>query len=298
MSEFSLQEIVRVGNTLGECILWDERTGCIWWTDIHGSRLYRYTLAGAKLREFTVPGRLCSFGFVEDDARLVCAFAQGIGLHLPGTTEVEWLFQPERGCRGTRFNDGRVDRQGRFWAGTMVESAPATDADGKPLAGSLYWVSRDGSGRAFGNIGIPNSICWSRAGDRMYFADSTQGCINAYEFDAAAGTVGAGRVFAESAAGCSPDGAIVDADDCVWNAQWGGGKVLRYAPDGSVLTALELPVSQPACQCFGGPQLDLLIVSTARENLDAARLRAEPEAGNVFIYRTPYRGLPESRYRL
>lgn len=298
MSEFSLLDIVRVGNTLGECILWDERAQCIWWTDIHGSCLYRYRLARAELRVFPVPGRLCSFGFVEGDARFICAFAEGIALHRPGTSEVEWLFQPERGCRGTRFNDGRVDRQGRFWAGTMVESEPATDAAGQPLRGSLYWVSCDGSGRALGNIGIANSICWSGAGNRMYFADSTQGYIGAYEFDAAAGTLGAGHVFASAAAGTSPDGSIVDAEDCLWNAQWGGGKVLRYAPDGTLLTTLELPVAQPTCQCFGGAELDLLIVSTARENLDAAQLRAQPEAGNVFIFRTPYRGLPESRYRL
>lgn len=298
MSEFKLLDIVRVHNTLGECILWDERAGCIWWTDIHGSKLYCYTLASAELREFAVPQRLCSFGFVEGDSRFICAFAEGIALHRPGTNDLEWLFQPERGCNGTRFNDGRVDRQGRFWAGTMVETAPATDAAGKPLSGSLYWVSRDGSGSAFGNIGIPNSICWNRAGNRMYFADSTQGYIGAYEFDAAAGALGASRVFARTADGCSPDGSIVDAEDCVWNAQWGGGKVLRYAPDGTVLATLELPVSQPTCQCFGGAELDLLIVSTARENLDAAQLRVEPEAGNVFIFRTPYKGLPESRYRL
>ena len=298
MTEFSLLEIVRVNNILGECILWDEREQGIWWTDIHGSRLYRYTLASGALREFTVPGRLCSFGFVEGDERLICAFAEGIALHQPGTQKLEWLFEPERGSKGTRFNDGRVDRQGRFWTGTMVESEPALDAAGKPLRGSLYWISRAGHGKAFGDIGIPNSLCWNRAGTRMYFADSPRGNIVAHDFDAASGAVGEGRVFASAPKGCAPDGSIVDAEDCLWNAQWGGGKVLRYAPDGKLLTTLELPVSQPTCQCFGGPGLDLLIVSSARENLDAAQLRAQPEAGNVFIYRTPYVGLPESRYRL
>lgn len=298
MSEFRLLEVIEVNNTLGECILWDERAQQLWWTDIHRSRLYRYGLAHQRMEEFILPGRLCSFGLVEGDSRLICAFAEGFALYRPATGALEWLYQPEAGCTGTRFNDGRVDRQGRFWAGSMVESEPAFDASGRPLRGSLYWISPEGHGRLFGNITTSNSLCWSKDGGRMYFADSKTASIRAYDFDAASATAGNGSVFARTPAGSSPDGSTVDAEDCLWNAQWGGGRVVRYGPDGEILAALELPVSQPACPCFGGPELDLLIVSSARENLDARQLEREPQAGNVFIYATPYRGLPESRYRL
>jgi L-arabinonolactonase len=131
VSGFSLVRTIPVQNTLGECILWDEETQSVWWTDIHESRLYRYRYASASLESFSCPERLCSFGFIASDSRLVCAFASGFALFDPVSGDVQWLYRPEREYRGTRFNDGRVDRRGRFWAGTMVEG-DGRDAQGRP----------------------------------------------------------------------------------------------------------------------------------------------------------------------
>ena len=298
MSEIELIDIVDTGNTLGECILWDERTQSAWWTDIHESRLYRYTLAEKTLQEYALPGRLCSFGFIANDERLVCAFAEGFALYNPESGARHWLYQPEAGFTGTRFNDGRVDRQGRFWSGPMVENEPALDAAGEPVMGSLYWVSPQGHGKTLGNIHIANSLCWSRDGGIVYFADSPTGQIRAWDFDVATAAFSKERVLARTPAGSSPDGSIIDAENCLWNAHWGGSMVVRYSPQGEVMAEIDLPVSQPTCPCFGGPDLDLLFVTSARENLDEAALSQQPEAGNVFIYRTPYKGLPESRYTL
>lgn len=297
MSEFELLDTIRVNNILGECILWDEQTQSAWWTDIHNARLYRYVLADKHLQEFELPGRLCSFGFIEHDPRLVCAFAEGFALYDPASGEREWLFQPESGYRGTRFNDGRVDRQGRFWSGTMVENEPAVDATGSPVKGSLYWLSPQGWGKTLEGIRTANSLCWSRDGHTAYFTDSKTREIRAYDFDAASATLSNGNVFARTPDGSSPDGSIIDAQGCLWNAHWGGSRVVRYSPAGKILAELILPVSQPTCPCFGGPDLNLLFVSTARENLTETSLKQQPDAGNVFVYHTPYQGLLENRYR-
>lgn len=298
MSEFALIATIDVGNTLGECILWDEQTQSVWWTDIHESRLYRYTPIDKQLQDYALPGRLCSFGFIENDSRLICAFAEGFALYDPETGKRQWLYQPEADYTGTRFNDGRVDRQGRFWSGTMVEIEPAVDVAGQPVQGSLYWISPQGQGKTLEHICTANSLCWSRDSRILYFADSGTKKILAYAFDPATAGVGHGVVIAETAQDSSPDGSIIDAEGCLWNAHWGGGKVVRYSPQGVEMATLVLPVTQPTCQCLGGPDLNWLFVTTARENLDAAALAQQPEAGNVFIYRTPYKGLPESRFRL
>lgn len=296
MSGFTRVKTIPVQNTLGECILWDDTTQCVWWTDIHESRLYRYHTATARLMTFDCPERLCSFGFVENDSRLVCAFASGFALFDPVTADLRWLYRPERDYRGTRFNDGRVDRQGRFWSGTMVEG-DARDAGGREVQGSLYRISGGEQRRIFGGIAISNSLCFSPDGRVLYFADSPERRILAYTLDPASGEPGDVRVFATVAGEGAPDGSAVDAEGCLWNAQWGGSKIVRYTSAGRVDRVLELPVSQPTCVCFGGENLDLLFVSSAREKLSAEQLEAEPEAGDVLVYETGCRGLPESRFR-
>jgi L-arabinonolactonase len=298
MSAFTLLETIPVHNTLGECILWDERAQCVWWTDIQNAVLYRYAQASSALQQYALPERLCSFGFIEgEDARLVCAFESGFALYDPTSAELSWLYRPEEGFEGTRFNDGRVDRQGRFWSGTMVEGE-ARDAAGRPTRAGLYWISATGHRKVLGDIEISNSLCFSRDGTVVYFADSPTRRIMAYDLDPPAGELGTGRTFAEVSGDGAPDGSIIDVEDCLWNARWGGSKIVRHTPGGDLDCELDLPVSQPTCVCFGGRDLNRLFVSTAREGLSAERLDAEPEAGNVLVYKTHFRGLPEDRFCL
>jgi hypothetical protein len=103
---------IPVRNGLGECILWDDRSQQVWWTDIHACRLFRYEPETTELRQFELPERLGSFGFIERDARLICAFESGFALFDPLDRSINWLARPELGFSGTRFNDGRVDRLG------------------------------------------------------------------------------------------------------------------------------------------------------------------------------------------
>jgi sugar lactone lactonase YvrE len=296
MSPFKLVTTIPAQNVLGECILWDDLSGSVWWTDIHSAVLHRYVLDTDLLETFALPERLCSFGFVAGDRRLICAFASGIALYEPASGDLQWLFRPERGFEGTRFNDGRVDRHGRFWSSTMVEG-DALDREGMPTKGSLYRVAGDQGRKFLGDIEIGNSLCFRPDGKLLYFADSPTRRIQRFPLDPATGEPGEPQVFAIIEGSGVPDGSIIDAEGYLWNAQWGGAKIVRYTPAGKVDTTLELPVTQPTCLCFGGPDLDLLFVSTARENLDPAALSRQPLAGDVLVYRTDYKGLPEDRYR-
>lgn len=244
------------------------------------------------MRILETPERLGSFGFVADSERLIAAFAGGIALYDPYQRSVVWLARPDSVVPGVRFNDGRVDRRGRFWSGTMVEGEQAS-ADG-----CLYSVDSTGEARChLRDLRISNGLCHSPDGRQLYFADSPTRTISVHELIEPEGILGIPRIFARTPEGAFPDGAAVDVDGCVWSAHWGAGCVVRYTPDGRIDRTLRLPTRQPSCVCFAGPDLDILCVTTAREGLDCSTLQAEPNAGDVFLYRTGVQGLPESEYR-
>ena len=126
----------------------------------------------------------------------------------------------------------------------------------------------------------------------MYFADSSAKTIWAFDVDGATGAIQNRRIFVELSDEAGPDGAVTDEKGYLWNAQWGGSRVVRYSPEGGVDFTLELPVSQPSCTAFGGPDGDLLFVTTARENLTQEQISTEPKAGNLFIYQTNVKAAP------
>jgi sugar lactone lactonase YvrE len=285
-------DIIRAENLLGEGIVWDSRRHVLWWTDIHSKMLLRYDWAQGALQALTTPDRVGSFGFIAGSEQLITAFAGGIARYDPHLKSVTWLARPDEVASGVRFNDGRVDHQGRFWTGTMVEGA------GEPAAGCLY--SFDGSQGLrchVRNVKISNGLCVSPDGARLYFADSPTRAIWVYDLNQSEGTLQTPRIFARTPPGAFPDGASVDVDGCVWSAHWGAGRIVRYTPAGQVDRTLTVPTCQPSCVCFGGPDLDILCVTSAREDLDAKTLHAEPNAGDVFLYRPGIQGLPESEYR-
>lgn len=285
-------DILSVGNRVGEGILWDSRRHMLWWTDIQGCRLYCYDWTQRTTRILETPERVASFGLVAGTEGLIAAFASGIALYDPHLRSVAWLAHPEALAPGVRFNDGRVDRRGRFWSGTMVEG------EQRAASGCLYSVDGTGEVRCHvRGIRISNGLCHSPDGTRMYFADSPTRTISVYELNEPEGTLGTSKTFAQTPEGAFPDGAAVDADGCVWSAHWGAGCVVRYTPEGRMDRILQVPTRQPSWVCFGGPDLDVLCVTSAREGLDGATLHAEPNAGDVFLYRTGVHGLPESEYR-
>ncbi|MGD8177269.1 SMP-30/gluconolactonase/LRE family protein [Marinimicrobium sp. ARAG 43.8] len=291
-----------VHNTLGENVLWHPHRAELWWTDIHSRRLYRYALgsgaepASGTLTHWQTPERLAAFGFVPGDGAqtLIAAFDRGFALYTPDTAECHWLAQPEAHLPNHRFNDGKVDRQGRFWAGTMVER-------GDPLVGegaALYcWSGASGAQRHLQGLGVSNGLSWSPDSRTAYLSDSARGVYYAYDFDAPSGRFSNRRVLALAPEGVGHDGACVDTQGNLWSAHFGGGRVVCYAPDGEERLVLDVPVSQPTCVALGGPDLSWLCITTARENLSESQLAKEPEAGNVLIYQTGAKGLPVDFFR-
>jgi len=153
------------------------------------------------------------------------------------------------------------------------------------VGGKLYCVDLNAKCTAkLSNVFISNGLCWSLDGNTLYHADSPKRTINAYDFDSKTAALSNKRVFATTTGHCFPDGSIVDAHDHVWNAQWGSSQVIRYTPSGDVDLVLKMPVSQPSSIALGGPNMDWLIVTTARHSLAPERLSIEPQAGNIFVY--------------
>ena len=173
------------------------------------------------------------------------------------------LAQPEAGRTDVRMNDGACDPQGRFWAGTMAY-------DESPGAGTLYRLELDGScTTVLTGLTIANGIGWSPDGSTMYLNDSGTGCLEVFRFEMSTGAITNRRTLVRSdQPGVVPDGLTVDEEGGIWVALWGGGAVNRYAPDGSLLASLELPVERPTSCAFGGPDRATLFITTAREGLD------------------------------
>lgn len=278
--------ILDVKNTLGEGVLWDARLGSAVWTDIQGSRFWQWR-PGSEPESHPLPQRLGSIALTETTGTYLGGFEDGFARFTPTTGAFEMLAPVTANHSHLRLNDGRVDRTGTFWAGSMAE------AKGDPH-GSLWRYEGDGGATPFlGDIKIPNSLCWSRDGTQMYFADSLRKTIWRYAFDPAQGPIGEPEVFATTTGDRFPDGSCIDSENHLWNAQWGSGEVVRYRPDGSIDRRITLPVSQPSCVAFGGPNLDLLLITTARDGLSNEALSAQPLAGALFVFEPGVTGLPE-----
>jgi sugar lactone lactonase YvrE len=197
---------------------------------------------------------------------------------------------PERNPR-TRLNDGRCDRAGRFWAGSMAEDLTSPD-------GALFRLDPERRcRRLFGGIVVSNGLAWSPDDRVMYHADSSARAIWAWDFDLEAGTVRNRRLFAEIGRGDGiPDGAAVDEEGCYWSARFRGWRLVRYALDGREIGSVRLPVQNPTMCAFGGERLDVLYVTSAALGIGEAALRQHPQAGGIFALDVGVRGLPEPRF--
>ncbi len=283
MTQYKLINTLEVKNVLGEGVQWHQGQQAVWWTDIQNSLLYCYYVKSNKIKQYPMPERVGCFAFIDNRDELIIAFASGIALYHLTTGLVKWLTRPEQYLLGNRFNDGRVDRQGNFWAGTMVEQKSQTGA-----VAALYRLTCSGGNidgqKILTDLTISNGLCWSPSGDVLYHADSPKRTIHRFDVNQLTGELTNKRFFVKTDEGCFPDGSTVDAQGYLWNAQWGGSQVVRYTPTGEVDLVIKMPVSQPTCIAFGGPELNWLIVTTAKEGLAKEQLVVEPEAGDLFIY--------------
>ncbi len=298
MSEVNVGSLIislAVGNQLGEGIQWNANLQEIWWTDITGQALYCYKPLTQQTSKINMPERVGCFAFIENDERLLIAFASGIAFYQLKTKEINWLFKLNENDNGTRFNDGRVDRFGHFWAGTMVEN----EGDGSKRA-SLYRLNaRQQCEKVLEKIQVSNGLCFSLDGKTLYHADSPESQIMSYQWHEKSQKISHAKHIATTAPGSFPDGSCIDNAGYLWNAQWGGQRVVRYAPNGSVDLIHEVPVTQPSCVAIGGPNMDWLIITSAKQGVDTAALAQDEQAGDVFIYQLHgVKGVIENQYKL
>lgn len=278
-------------NQLGEGPLWVAEEGALYWVDIDQRQILRFYPATDTLETFDLETRVTALA-MRASGGFVTATDQGLAFWDTHIRQLSFFADPEAGKPSTRFNDGAVDRQGRFWAGSMNE------VDFVTPDGALYRLDPDGSLHTM-EVGIPvsNGIGWSPDNKTMYFTDSMRQVILAYDFDPATGNISHRRPFVQvTEEGVVPDGLTVDSEGYVWSAQWGGWKVVRYDPDGQVDRLVELPAQQISCPAFGGENLDELYITSAWSGLSEAERKKQPLAGALFRVRVGVKGIPEPRF--
>jgi L-arabinonolactonase len=281
---------------LGEGPLWDTVEQALYWVDITGRLIHRFDPATGRDRTWATPEDVGSLALRERGG-MVVALRSGFHFFDPETGHFQPIVDPEADRwgadgPGSRFNDGKPDRQGRFWAGSVPDGFA-------PPVGALYRLDRDLSCRRMvEGIACANALCWSPDGRIMYFGDSMANVIWAWDFDPAEGEIRNRRVFVQPSKGEGEiDGATVDAEGCVWVAQWGGWRVVRYDPRGRIDRVVMMPVRKPSCPAFGGARLDVIYVTTAAIRISPDEPPADPLDGALFAFEPGVKGVAESRFR-
>ncbi len=295
----SWQTVTTTPSTLGESPFWHSQEQMLYWADIAGCKLHRLNAFTSEVETWTMPSEpgcfapAASAGFIialRD--RIVRASAWG--------GELQTLAMIDHDAATTRSNDGKCDAMGRFWVGTMFEPRSA------PSAQLLCW---DGAALQFkqGNAIVANALAFSPDGNTVYWADTPQHTIWAWDFDQAKSAMTNQRIFKQFAPkpeswasglpnnggyGGRPDGAAVDAQGNLWVAMFEGKRVVQLSPQGEELQSIEAPVTTCTMPAFGGDDLQTLYLTSARHNRSEEELKREPLMGCVFSTRVNVAGLP------
>ena len=278
---------------LGECPLWDDRLRRLYWIDSCQRRIWRSDAGGGDLRSWQVPDTIGSIGLCGDH-RLIAGLSGGfafIELDDP-EPDIQWIGNPEPDSPGTRLNDGKVDRQGRFWCGSMNRGFSTPNASLYRLDPDLRWRPMDGG------FTVSNGIAFSPDGTALYFSDSRVDRSYRYDLDPETGEISNRRPFVDTEAYPGRiDGATVDEDGNYWGALFEGGAVACFSLDGELKRSIRLPVACPTMCAFGGADLDILFVTSATFAMSEAQIAAEPQAGALFaVEGLGVRGVAEPRF--
>lgn len=277
---------------LGECPVWCGQEQALYWVDIYAGRLNRFDPATGQNRVWTLPEPIGSFALATDGAVLL-ALKSGLWRYDLGTQERVALARPEPHLPNNRLNDGRCDRQGRFWVGSMQDPV-----DPAAPQGALYRFDADHRCVPLvDGLFVANGLAFSPDGRVLYHSDSFKAVrrIWAWDLDIDDGVISNRRVFVDTEGMPGrPDGGAVDADGCYWMAGNDGGEIVRFTPEGKIDRRIALPVAKPSMLAFGGPRLDVIYVTSIRPS---SGLEDQPLAGSLFAVEAGVTGLSEPRYR-
>jgi len=270
---------------LGEGPLWVAGENALYWVDIIKQNLHRLSLTDGARQTWSFDVAVTSMS-PRVQGGFICTMRDGFAFLDLTTGEFEPVVMPEADLPGNRFNDGKVDGNGRYWAGTM-------DDNGKLESGSLYRLEKDLSVRKMDeNYIIANGPTFSADGKIVYHNDSAK--RNVYAFDLSAdGSLNNKRVFVQlNEEEGHPDGMTVDSENCLWLSHFGGSRVTRYSAAGEVLQVIPMPVPNVTSCTFAGENLDTLFITTARLHMDEEELGKHPLAGSLFSCKLGVKGLP------
>ncbi len=288
-----IEVLLDVKTTLGEGPIWDIDQQRLYWIDSFDGRVFRATADGRELRAWDVPQKIGSMALRKNGEGAIVSLEGGFYALDFNTGDIELIHDPEPKLPKNRINDGKVDRRGRFFAGSM-------DTMEDDASGALYRVDPDFSiHKVESGIICSNGPCFSPDDKTFYFQDTWTGEIWAYDYDIETGTLSNRRTFTkvDTSGGGGADGSTVDAEGYLWNVLVYVGKIVRYAPDGTVDRVIEMPVKKVTSVSFGGPNLDILYV-TSMAKPPLPRFPGDGVLrGSLFaIYDLGIKGVPEPRF--
>ena len=278
-----------VSNTraiLGEGPVWHD--GKLLWVDIEGCKAFSHDPATGIDHAIELPERIGCIWPSSTKGKLLCGLQSGLAFLDPATGELDPVADPESDLPRTRFNDGKCDPRGRFWAGTM-------DMEETAALGSLYMLDEQQNvTRQWQGVTVSNGLAWDPDGQTVYYIDSPTREVAAFDYDPATGAMSNRRIAIPIPEGEGfPDGMTIDTEGKLWIALWQGWGVVRYDPKtGERLSKIELPVEKVTSCTFGGPGCDELYITTARIHLDDRALASQPLAGALFKIDPGAKGLP------
>jgi sugar lactone lactonase YvrE len=279
---------------LGEGPVWDHRTKTLIWVDIEGFDVHIYDPAEPSHGIIHV-GEFVGSVAVRKSGGLIAALKSGFAAIDPETGEVTPIADAESRLPGNRFNDGKCDPAGRFWAGTL-----SLDEDHGAGKGNLYCLHADHRVELkVPGVWISNGLAWTRDERTMYYIDSPEQKVVAYDYDKTTSGISNPRTVIEVPGNEMgyPDGMAIDEDGMLWIAHWDGGHVCRWNPHtGEEMAEIVVPVSRPTSCVFGGDDFGTLYITSARTRLSEEKLAAEPLAGSIFKCRPGVRGLPMNEF--
>lgn len=274
---------------LGEGLLWHPLRQQLFWFDITGNRLL--SRDGTELLDWQFDENVSAAGWISHSELLIATETALLQFDID-SGESRFLCALEADKPQTRSNDGRADRQGGFWIGTMGKHAETG-------AGAIYRWYRGELRRLFSNISIPNAICFAPSGDQAYYADTARGKVMRVALDSDGWPLGKPSLYLDCGAeGLNPDGAVIDAEGNMWLAQWGAGRVACYDPEGRYLRNVAMDSPHSTCPAFGGADLRMLFCTTATQGLSVEALARHPQAGQLFCAADVAPGLPEPQVLL
>lgn len=279
--------------TLGEGPVWDSRNKCIFWIDISGCLICQFFPDSGEFKTCKLESMIGSIA-IRESGGLVVASQNGFSFVNPDDGNSSFLSDPEADLLTNRFNDGKCDPAGRFWAGTM-------STIGQRKSGSLYKLNEDHSiTMMLTDVSCSNGLAWSKNHKTLYFIYTPTREVVAFDYELTTGSIANKKnIFTFSKEDGVPDGMTIDSEGMLWIALWNGWKVMRIDPDtGENILNVHLPVSQVTSCTFGGDNLDDLYITSARSGLPAEDLEKQPLAGSLFVVKkSGFNGIESVPYK-